>query len=84
VAGSLSGDWVAAKSAGEFAEEAGFVHVILEGFAAVDENEGDFIGELAGGWPTLSPKARTGAPSFSRSLREGGAFRGLVPQRRSG
>src|ERR1700683_1753703 len=35
------------RSAGEFAEEVGFVHAVLEGFAAVDEDYGDFIGELA-------------------------------------
>ena len=34
-------------SAGEFAEEVGFVHVVLEGFAAVDEDYRDFVGELA-------------------------------------
>jgi hypothetical protein len=37
---------VAAASAGEFAEEVGFVHVIFEGFAAIDEDDGDFVGEL--------------------------------------
>ena len=35
------------KSVSEFAEEVVFVHVILEGFAAVDEDDGDFVGELA-------------------------------------
>jgi hypothetical protein len=35
------------KSVSEFAEEVVFVHVILEGFAAVDEDYGDFVGELA-------------------------------------
>jgi hypothetical protein len=50
MAGSLSGGWVAANSATEFAEEVGFVHVVLEGLAAVDENDGDFIG----GWPTFA------------------------------
>ena len=34
-------------SAGEFAEEVGFVHAVLEGFAAVDEDDGDFVGEFA-------------------------------------
>jgi hypothetical protein len=34
-------------SAGEFAEEVGFVHAVLEGFAAVNEDDGDFVGELA-------------------------------------
>ncbi len=34
-------------SAGEFAEEVGFVHAVLEGFASVDEDDGDFVGELA-------------------------------------
>ena len=28
---------------GEFAQEFGFVHVVLESFAAVDENHGDFV-----------------------------------------
>ena len=35
------------RSAGQFAEEVGFVHAVLEGFAAVDEDYGDFVGELA-------------------------------------
>ena len=34
-------------SAGEFAEEVGFVHAVLEGFAAIDEDDGDLVGELA-------------------------------------
>ena len=34
-------------SAGEFAEKIGFVHAVLEGFAAVDEDDGDLVGELA-------------------------------------
>ncbi len=34
-------------SAGEFAEEVGFIHAVLEGFASVDEDDGDFVGELA-------------------------------------
>jgi hypothetical protein len=34
-------------SAGEFAEEVGFVHAVLEGFAAVDEDDGDFVGEFS-------------------------------------
>jgi hypothetical protein len=38
--------WNACASAGEFAEEVGFVHTVLEGFAAVDEDDGDFVGEL--------------------------------------
>jgi hypothetical protein len=33
--------------AGEFAEEFALVHAILEGFAAVDEDDGDFIVKLA-------------------------------------
>ena len=33
--------------AGELAQEIGFVHVIFEGFAAVDEDNWDFVGELA-------------------------------------
>jgi len=33
--------------AAEFAEEVGFFHAVFEGFAAVDEDYGDFIGELA-------------------------------------
>ncbi|HWY56338.1 MAG TPA: hypothetical protein VNZ03_17870 [Terriglobales bacterium] len=32
---------------GQFAEEVGFVHVVLEGFATINENNGDFVGELA-------------------------------------
>jgi hypothetical protein len=35
------------KLAGELAEEFAFVHAVLEGFAAVDEDHGDFVGELA-------------------------------------
>jgi hypothetical protein len=35
------------SSTGEFAEEVGFVHAVLEGLAAVDENYRDFVGELA-------------------------------------
>jgi hypothetical protein len=34
-------------SAGEFAEEVGLVHAVLEGFVAVDEDDGNFVGELA-------------------------------------
>jgi hypothetical protein len=34
-------------SAGELAEEIGFVHAVLEGFAAIDEDYRDFVGELA-------------------------------------
>jgi hypothetical protein len=34
-------------SAGEFAEEVGLVHAVLEGFATVDEDDGDLVGELA-------------------------------------
>ena len=33
--------------AGEFAEEFPLVHVVLEGFAAVDEDDGNFVGKLA-------------------------------------
>jgi hypothetical protein len=33
--------------AGEFAEEFVFVHAVFEGFAAVDEDDWDFVGELA-------------------------------------
>jgi hypothetical protein len=33
--------------AGEFAEEFPLVHVVFEGFAAVDEDDGDFIVKLA-------------------------------------
>jgi hypothetical protein len=33
--------------AGQFAQEFLFVHAVLEGFAAVDEDDGDFVGELA-------------------------------------
>jgi hypothetical protein len=35
------------RLAGEFAEEFPLVHAVLEGFAAVDENDGDFIVKLA-------------------------------------
>jgi hypothetical protein len=34
-------------SAGEFAEEVGLVHAVFEGFAAIDEDDGDLVGELA-------------------------------------
>jgi hypothetical protein len=37
----------ASCSAGELAEEVGLVHAVLEGFAAVDEHDGDLVGELA-------------------------------------
>ena len=37
----------ASTSAGEFAEEVGFIHAVLEGFAAVDEDDWDFVGEPA-------------------------------------
>jgi hypothetical protein len=33
-------------SAGQLAKEVGFVHAVFEGFAAVDEDDGDFVGEL--------------------------------------
>jgi hypothetical protein len=33
--------------AGEFAEEFALVHAVFEGFAAVDEDDGDFIVKLA-------------------------------------
>ena len=33
--------------AGEFAKEFALVHVVFEGFAAVDEDDGDFIVKLA-------------------------------------
>ena len=42
-----SGSMCSPPSAGEFAEEVGFVHAVLEGFASVDEDDGDFVGELA-------------------------------------
>jgi hypothetical protein len=32
---------------GEFAEKFAFVHLVFEGLAAVDEDDGDFVGELA-------------------------------------
>ena len=35
------------RSSGKLAQEVGFVHAVLEGFAAVDEDDGDFVGELA-------------------------------------
>jgi hypothetical protein len=34
------------RSAAEFAEEVGLVHAVLKGFAAVDEDYGDLVGEL--------------------------------------
>jgi hypothetical protein len=34
-------------STGQLAEEVGFVHAVFEGFAAVDEDDGDFVSELA-------------------------------------
>ena len=33
--------------AGEFTQEFAFVHVVLEGFVAVDEDDRHFVGELA-------------------------------------
>jgi hypothetical protein len=33
--------------AGEFPQEFAFIHVVFEGFTAIDENHGDFIGKLA-------------------------------------
>jgi hypothetical protein len=35
------------RSTGELAEEVGFVHAVLEGFVAVDEDDRNFVGELA-------------------------------------
>jgi hypothetical protein len=35
------------RLAGEFAEEFAFVHAVFEGFAAIDEYDGDFVGKLA-------------------------------------
>jgi len=35
------------KLAGEFAQEFAFVHAVLEGFAAIDEYDGDFVVVLA-------------------------------------
>jgi hypothetical protein len=35
------------ESAGQLAEKVVFVHAVFEGFAAVDEDDGDFVGELA-------------------------------------
>src|SRR5205807_2999515 len=37
----------ARESVGQFPEEVLLVHAVLEGFAAVDEDNRDFIGELA-------------------------------------
>jgi hypothetical protein len=39
----LYGTWFLA---GEFAQEFALVHVVFEGFAAVDEDDRDFVGEL--------------------------------------
>ena len=36
-----------ASLAGKLAEEFSFIHAVLEGFAAVDEDDRDFVGELA-------------------------------------
>src|ERR1700674_2753046 len=33
-------------SPGELAEKVGFIHAVFEGFAAVDEDDGNFVGEL--------------------------------------
>ena len=38
---------IAPDLAGKFAEEFSFVHAVLEGFAAVDKDDRDFVGELA-------------------------------------
>jgi hypothetical protein len=38
---------MSATLAGQLAQEFAFVHVVLEGFAAVDEDYGNLIGELA-------------------------------------
>jgi hypothetical protein len=38
---------IATELAGQLAEEFAFVHAVLEGFAAVDEDYGDFVRELA-------------------------------------
>jgi hypothetical protein len=35
------------RLAGQFAEELTFVHAVFESFAAVDEDDGDFVVELA-------------------------------------
>ena len=35
------------RSDGELAQELTFVHAVLEGFAAVDEDDGHLVGELA-------------------------------------
>jgi hypothetical protein len=35
------------RLAGQFAEELTFVHAVFEGLAAVDEDDGDFVVELA-------------------------------------
>jgi len=34
------------RSSGKLAEEVGFVHAVLEGFATVNEDDWDFVGEL--------------------------------------
>src|SRR5215831_19046979 len=36
--------------------------------------------KAAGGWPTLSQQDHRGAPSLSRSLRQGGAFDFMLPE----
>ena len=37
----------AAELAGKFAEELSFVQAVFERFASIDEDDGDFVGELA-------------------------------------
>ena len=37
----------AGPSASQFAEEFALVHVVFEGFVAVDEDDGDFVGEAS-------------------------------------
>ena len=41
------GGWLRWGSTGQLAQEVAFVHAIFEGFAAVDEDYGDLVGELA-------------------------------------
>jgi hypothetical protein len=38
---------IAVRSTGQLAEEVGLVHVVLERLVAIDEDYGDFVGELA-------------------------------------
>jgi hypothetical protein len=62
-----------AASAGEFSQEFLFVHVVFESFAAVNENHGNFIVELATKFGVhvdvnLLPGKATAAGEFGEAL----------------